>query len=135
MGLELAGVHVYEKVPGTTNETRLVKTNPYVRIGMKDHTPIFIQGGRFYSEGGPEVTEFPVGFDAELAKLSPRVRAEVGLQDVAAPPAPVVEAKPDAMWTCPDAASCQQKMPISTRKKGLHVAKFHRRRTETAGSI
>jgi hypothetical protein len=130
MGLELAGVHVYERVKGTTNQMRLVRTNPYVRImGDKFVAPIFVQGGRFYSEGGAEVEEFPPNFQEELAKLSPEIKAEVGLKD---PPTVVDDTTPEskvvATWTCPE---CHEAMPA--KKKGLHVARH--RKVERAGSV
>lgn len=131
MPLQLSGVHVYEKVPGTHAEMRLVRTNPYLRIAMKDHPPIYIQGGKFYSEGGPEVRDFPPGFEAELAKASPEARRDVGLGE------PAHEAPPKSgpkkivrMWTCPQ-ATCGETMTAS--RKGVHIAAH--RRVERAGSV
>lgn len=136
MPLELTKVKVFEKVPGTTHEMRLIATNPYVRIMGQDWpAPVYVQGGKFYGEGGPELDALPAGLEAELDKLSPAVRAEVGLKDTPSRPTQPALPKPDAMWTCPDAAACGQKMPISIRKKGIHVARFHRRRVEPAGSV
>jgi hypothetical protein len=73
-------VHHFTKVPGT-NEMRLVKINPYVRIAHGAEPPLFIQGGRIFSEGGPEMPteQLPAWWDKEVSKLSPAVRAEVGL--------------------------------------------------------
>ena len=137
MPLDLKAVHLYEKVPGT-DQTRLVKTNPYVRLGRKDHPPIYVQGGQVYGEGGGPIEPIPDWFDAEMARLSPKVRDEIGwLGSVAAAaardpdvaPEPAVQ-KPMKQWTCP-AEGCGQTMPA--RKKGFHVA-AHRKADRAKGA-
>jgi hypothetical protein len=70
-------VHHHEKLPGT-QESRLVKVTPYVRITRDGHPPLYVQGGKVFGEGGPEVETLPEWFDAEMAKISPKVREEVG---------------------------------------------------------
>lgn len=74
--------HEYKMRRGTPY---LTKVNPYVRL-FKDPGPeIFIQGGAFFSAGGPELkkSELPEWVAEEMAKLSPEVRAEVGLKAAA----------------------------------------------------
>jgi len=135
MPLDLKAVHLYEKVPGT-DQTRLVKTNPYVRLGRKDHPPIFVQGGQVYGEGGGPIEPIPDWFAGEMARLSPKVRDEIGWRTVSpggadhllqAPPPP---GKPVNQWTCP-AEGCGQTM--LARKKGFHVA-AHRKADRLKGA-
>ena len=135
MPLDLKAVHLYEKVPGT-DQTRLVKTNPYVRLGRKDHPPIYVQGGQVYGEGGGPIEPIPDWFAGEMARLSPKVRDEIGWRGtIGMAPGPSVAAelvvpKPVNQWTCP-ADGCGQTMPA--RKKGLHVA-AHRKAERAKGA-
>ena len=146
MPLELKGVHQYEKVPNS-QEARLVKVNPYLRLTHQGHPPVYVQGGAIYAEGGGPVSPVPDWFDEEMRRVNPKVRDEVGWKPLPGDPPllsgpqytggsaayaagnPVtvnMTTAPAAMpttWTCP-AAGCGETMP--TRKKGLHVAK-HRR--------
>src|SRR5262245_2194826 len=93
-------VHVYEKVPGTVRELRLVRTNPWVRLAVKDQPPVFIQGGKIQSEDGKAYDPVPEWVPAEIAKLGPVVRQEVGLRDDPLPAKePII--KPQEDWTCP----------------------------------
>ena len=133
MPLDLKAVHLYEKVPGT-DQTRLVKTNPYVRLGRKDHPPIYVQGGRVYGEGGGAIEPLPDWFDGEMARLSPKVRDEIGWRGLTdPPPGPGVNpptVAPVKQWICP-AEGCGQTMPA--RKKGFHVA-AHRKADRAKGA-
>lgn len=131
MPLELKGVHQYEKVPNS-QEARLVKVNPYLRLTHQGHPPVYVQGGAIYAEGGGPVSPVPDWFDEEMRRVNPKVRDEVGWKPLPGDP-PLLSgpqytggsvASPNPqMWTCP-AAGCGETMPA--RKKGLHVAK-HRR--------
>lgn len=51
MSFSLQKVQDYRKVPGK-NEVRLVGENPYLRFTNRDATPVYLQGGQFYDEGG-----------------------------------------------------------------------------------
>jgi hypothetical protein len=130
MGLDLNAVHLYEKIPGT-DQTRLVRMNPYVRIGRKDHPPIYVQAGQVYGEGGQPVDPLPDWFGEEMSRLSPKVRNEIGWRDtIPGPKAEAPAAKPVAQWTCP-AEGCGETMPA--RKKGLHVS-AHRKAERAKGA-
>lgn len=140
-------VHHYVKLPNTT-EMRLTKVSPYVRICRAAAPPIFLQEGQVFSEGGEPVTPLPEWFEEELAKITPKVRDEVGwggeahprdsvsVRSVPSAPgrdsAPAVVVKPAAtaaltFWTCED---CGAEVP--TKKKGFHIAK-HRREAKAEG--
>lgn len=60
----------------------LTSVNPNVRLKHGDDPPVFIQGGRFYSEDGAEYDEatIPGWVEEEVRKLTPQVRKEVGLE-------------------------------------------------------
>ena len=45
----------------------LVRLNPYIRLGVDGHPPIFLQGGVAYSEGGQEYETLPPEFEEVLA--------------------------------------------------------------------
>lgn len=65
-----------------SNGTRVsVTTSHYVRLFSGAGPPVFVQHGKFFCEGGPELKdhELPDWLDDELAKLSEAVRREVGL--------------------------------------------------------
>jgi len=131
MPLDLKAVHLYEKVPGT-DQTRLVKTNPYVRLGRKDHPPIYVQGGQVYGEGGGPIEPIPDWFGPEMERLSPKVRDEIGWRGQLAPDLPVPRHPPLApaakAWACPE---CNE--PIPLKRKGLHVA-AHRKADRLKGA-
>lgn len=136
-------VHHYEKIPGS-QQSRLVRVTPYVRITRDSHPPLYVQGGGVYGEGGQRVETLPAWFDEEMARLSPQMREQVGWRSVAqtftasneattsftvatSEPAP---AKPVKSWTCP-AEGCGQEMP--TTKKGMHIAR-HRKAERDKGA-
>jgi hypothetical protein len=76
-----ARVHQKEKVPNSL-ETRLVRVVPYVRICIKQKPPVLIQNGVYFDDGGKEMEKVPAWVVKEVAKLSPVVRDEVGLEPV-----------------------------------------------------
>lgn len=118
MPLSLDRVHEYQRVPGT-QDMRLIRTQPYVRITHGGDPPIFIQGGQFYYQGGTPVPALPEWLPDEIAHLSETVRAEVGLMETEGgqpqpkpkPPAAAVE-----QWTCPE---CGKSM--ARRGRTFHV--------------
>lgn len=61
--------------------TVFLGANPYVRLSMEGESPIFIQGGKYFGAGGPELkkTEVPKWVDTETKKLSPLALREAGL--------------------------------------------------------
>lgn len=71
-------VHVYERIPGTT-DVRMTGLHPYMRFCIEDEPPVFVQDGRFYYAGGEEVNTVPEWVTAEVEKLSPSMRDEIGL--------------------------------------------------------
>ena len=82
--LELDRVHEYEKVPGTQT-MRLVRTNPATRICVQGQSPIYVQHGVLFYEGGERVpTPAPAWFVEEVKKLSSQEYANTGLPDLKA---------------------------------------------------
>lgn len=77
--LELKGVHVFEKVPGSSGAFRLVRTNPAMRIGGTEGH-LYIQGGHVFEEGGKEVpiSQVPAWFTAALEFVNPAALKECG---------------------------------------------------------
>lgn len=55
------------------------KINPYMRVMVQGYPPVFIQGGKFYSEGGQEYDPLPPGIVNELSKCTSVALIEVGL--------------------------------------------------------
>ena len=74
-------VHDYKRKKGS-NQAVLLRITPYVRIrsGMDD-PPVFIQGGKFFAEGGEEFDkdELPDWVPAEISKMSDSAKREAGL--------------------------------------------------------
>jgi len=62
--------HVTEKVPGSSNESRVIRTHHYIRVVSSGHPPLYIQDGQVFSEGGPLVDEIPDWFWAEACKCT-----------------------------------------------------------------
>lgn len=79
-------VHEYKRV-NDGSRAILTRLNPYIALchGSPEggSTRVFIQGGCFFHEGGDEYkkSELPPWLDVEIAKISPSIRKEVGLQD------------------------------------------------------
>lgn len=62
-------VHHYQPTP-ETNEVRLVKVTPYVRVRNGDEPPLFLQNNEFWSEGGEHIPHANVpGWAWQQAKL------------------------------------------------------------------
>lgn len=83
-GLSLNKVHIYGKTVNDRGETivRLIRSNPYIRISAQGEPPIFIQGGRYFSDEGTteyDYQELPEWFWLEARKINPQVRQESGL--------------------------------------------------------
>lgn len=73
--------HEYEKVPNT-NKMRLKAEHHYVSIKGQDMaTPVFVQHGLFYSEGGQllKSEDLSPAFWDEARKLNAQTRQSVGL--------------------------------------------------------
>jgi hypothetical protein len=133
-------VHEYTRVPGT-QDMRLVKTSPYVRLAHGGAPPVYVQDGRAHSEGGPVLDAIPGWLPDELKKLTPGVLAETGgdrlLASLTAVGPSVATASvvgprtvmPIREWTCPEPL-CGETMPA--RAKGFHVAKHRRQERRTA---
>lgn len=141
MPLDLRQVQKYERIKGTM-QVALTGVNPYVRLKSgRDVPPLFIQGGKVYSEGGPEIPldELPEWFWTELDKMTPRAKAECGADRLVKSSAdPMEKSKSARETTTPTLKENSQPKPkrywhcdpcnleIDTRKKGMHIA-FHRR--------
>lgn len=83
-GLSLNKVHIYGKTQDEMGNTvvRLIRSNPYTRISAQDQPPIFVQGGRYFSDEGTEEFDYhdlPEWFWDEARKITPKVRQECGL--------------------------------------------------------
>jgi len=61
-------------------EGKIARYQPYVRINHVDGPPLFIQGGKYYSEGGELIKDLPDWVDDEVAKMSPTAKRECGLE-------------------------------------------------------
>lgn len=55
------------------------QVTPHVRLKRGEDPPVFIQGGKFYSEDGAE--SHPDWLDEEVAKLTTKTKIEVGLEE------------------------------------------------------
>jgi hypothetical protein len=69
-------VHEYGKVDGSPF-TKIIKSSHYIRMSAYGNPPIYIQGGRLYSEGGDEVKNPPSWFWEEVKKLTDKALEEV----------------------------------------------------------
>ena len=78
MPLNLAQVHKYEKIDGTT-EMRLTEVHPATCFTEGDNPDIWVQDGKIYYDGGQEVTEIPEWFWAMVRNLSPEQRKRLKL--------------------------------------------------------
>lgn len=78
MPLTLTRVHVAEKVPGS-DQSRVTRTNHYIRVYAEDGPPMYIQNGSVYSEGGPLVDpeDYPTWFWTEASKCTEHALATV----------------------------------------------------------
>jgi hypothetical protein len=77
-------VHEYNRIRDGSRAI-LTKVNPYICLSKANpeggSTRVFIQGGKFYHEGGKEyrTSELPSWLNEEIAKLTPQARKEIGL--------------------------------------------------------
>lgn len=78
-GLRLNQVHKYVRVPGT-QEMRLMKVSPAIRLCKGMDPPLWIQEGKVYGEGGDEIPKekLPDWFHEQVALMTPQARSEVG---------------------------------------------------------
>lgn len=78
-GLRLNQVHKYVRVPGT-QEMRLMKVSPVVRICKGTDPPLFIQEGKVYAEGGDEIPKekLPGWFHDQVKLMTVQARSEIG---------------------------------------------------------
>jgi hypothetical protein len=86
MTLSLSKVHEYKKA-NDGSPAVLIRSSPVLRLGRRTEDElsqvyVFVQNGEFYTENGellpPEMR--PKWLAEELAKVNPKVRAEVGLK-------------------------------------------------------
>lgn len=134
MPLTFDKVHRYTRIPGTL-EMRLVETRPYVRLRRGYDPPLFVQEGVLYDEGGTVVDPWPQWVHEDIDKLSPVVRAEVGLtlpgQTVPSPssePAPARATSPRPKrtgepWKCPEPGCGYEG---TTLNKVFHRVNYHK---------
>jgi len=78
-GLRLNQVHKYVRIPGT-QEMRLMKVSPAIRICKGMAPPLWIQEGKVYAEGGDEIPKekLPDWFDEQVKMMTPQARSEIG---------------------------------------------------------
>lgn len=71
--------HTFRKAKGGGQV--LTRTVPYIRLRVGEEPPIFIQGGKFFYEGGSALAEkdIPKWVAGELKKISEQAKREVGL--------------------------------------------------------
>lgn len=77
--------HHFEKIPNTSQH-RISRVTPYVRVCLKGEA-FYVQGGKVYTEDGPEVRDPPGWVFEQLALLTPACKAEVGWKDPEQKPA------------------------------------------------
>ena len=77
-GLDLTGIHVLRKVPGS-QQWALAKTQPALRLCSQDEV-VYIQHGKVFSAGGLPIADkdLPGLFSVELGKCNPVVLKECG---------------------------------------------------------
>jgi len=80
MPLNLNKVHNYEKIPGK-HQVSLREVTPYVRFVHEDDTPIIVQKGAFYSDGGQRIkkTDIPPWFWEQAKLINKEKRERIGL--------------------------------------------------------
>jgi len=73
--------HVTRRSRSGSGEAVTTRVRPYVRLAVQGKETVYIQEGRFYSEGGTEFTDdnLPDWIDDEVAKMTVAARQEVGL--------------------------------------------------------
>lgn len=80
MPLDIENVQVMEKKKGT-NQLVQVKVNPYIRMVREGETPIIIQGGCFYSDGGDKLPtqDLPAWVKKQIKAIDSAGVSSVGL--------------------------------------------------------
>lgn len=68
--------HEYSKQEGSSSY-RLTKVTPYIRVGSEGES-LFLQEGKVFSLDGKQMKDVPDWCKAEIEKLTPAARAEVG---------------------------------------------------------
>ncbi|MCI0528028.1 MAG: hypothetical protein L0Y56_11385, partial [Nitrospira sp.] len=74
-----------------TRQDKVIKVDPYIRLShgeqytnaagkvcYRKEAPVFLQGGRYYSESGEEVKKPPEWVTAEMAKIGAEALSEAG---------------------------------------------------------
>lgn len=76
-------VHEYAKIPGSPYQ-KIVKARHYIRFVRRESPPIYIQGGKLYSEAGDEIkgNQIPDWFHEAVQKTDPRQLHAVGYTQV-----------------------------------------------------
>lgn len=75
--LNLRGVHVYEKTPGTQS-FRMTSVHPAIRFAKEGAGVIWLQDGMFFDDGGQPVKTNPEWLTEEISKANPVALAEAG---------------------------------------------------------
>lgn len=84
-------VHEYKRA-NDGSKAVLTRVNPYVMLARGNpeggSVRVFLQNGMFFHEGGDEYKkhELPDWLSSELAKLTPRIKKEVGFSQEPAKP-------------------------------------------------
>ena len=81
MALSLTKVHI-EKEDIQTGRTVLISSAPYSRYIKEGETPVIVQRGKFYTDGGDLISEkdLPPWVRKQIGRMSERGRAKVGLE-------------------------------------------------------
>lgn len=116
-------VHDYQPVPGHPEQLRLVATNHYARITVGGQPPLYIQNGRFWSEGGDELTPVPAWAWKEAAKLSKDMQREIRLRFPGEAPTLEPITEPVAIVVDKTKACPMCKELVSLRTYGFHIAR------------
>lgn len=82
-----------------TGEPVLVKEQPYTRVSVDGHPPVFVRNGQAYWETGDEVTEIPEALRPALVGLVDGVTVPMSVAQAVAtadePPRPTI---PSQLW-------------------------------------
>jgi len=81
MGLDLAGVHKYVRIEGTT-EAKLVSVHPAITISVKGYPKVYLQDGGIYYASGEAVDTLPKKIRDAIKHLSKEAKESVGFAEV-----------------------------------------------------
>lgn len=70
--------HTFERIEGT-QQYRLTKVIPYVRLG-NDNESVFLQAGKMFYVSGEVVKTPPAWVKEEMGKMTAKALAEVGFE-------------------------------------------------------